>query len=115
VFIDVTGKSAAMVDIVAKGPRTIANMGGVIALRPRESASVMIDVSNSAEGRVELVLGRDAPPITLSDTVLDGRDRQRTFIAPFAAKPYWVRVNVRDISGRLILISNPIYFRPNFR
>ena len=115
VFIDVTGNSQAMVDIVAKGPDNIANMGGVIALRPRKSASVMIDVRNSAAGRVELVLGRDAPPITLSDALLDGRNRQRTFIAPFAAKPYWARVNVRDRSGRLILISNPIYFIPDIR
>ena len=104
-----------MVDMVARGPRAIANMGSVMALRPRESASVMIDVRNSMEGRVELVLGRDAPSITLSDSRLDGRDRQRTFIAPFAAKPYWARVNVRDTSGRLILISNPIYFKPDVR
>jgi hypothetical protein len=86
-----------------------------MALRPRESASVVVDVRNSAKGRVELVLGRDAPPITLSETLLDGRDSQLTFIAPFAAKPYWARVNIRDTSGRLILISNPIYFRPDIR
>ena len=45
----------------------------------------------------------------LNDGALDGADRTRELVLPYAARPYWVRVNVRDAANGLMLISNPIY------
>jgi hypothetical protein len=44
--------------------------------------------------------------------VIDGKDRLRKLKLPYAPAPYWVRVNVRDTEGKLMLLSNPVYLLP---
>ena len=59
-----------------------------------------------------MVTGRGAPKLMLDDTRLEGGDRLRTVALPAAAKPYWIRINVRDKSDTLTILSNPIYIEP---
>jgi hypothetical protein len=112
VFVDLTG-SGGSVDLNATGPAGEAPMGGVVSLSKGQSARLSINVRGAPSGRIEIVSGRNAPKLALSDNALDGSDSTRELVLPHAAKPYWIRVNVRDSANGLILISNPIYVRPN--
>jgi hypothetical protein len=87
-------------------------MGGALSLRQGESAELTIDLRDVPAGQVQLVLGRGAPNIILQDRVIDGKDRLRKLKLPYSPAPYWVRVNVRDADGKLMLISNPVYLLP---
>ena len=112
VFVDLTGQSNAHLDLSAAGPGSVVVMGGALSLRPGESGELTIDIRDLASGQVQLVLGRGAPDIVLQDRVIDGEDRLRKLKLPYAPAPYWVRVNVRDVDGKLMLISNPVYLLP---
>jgi hypothetical protein len=109
VFVDLTGQSNAKLDLVATGPESTVYMGSTLSLAPQQSAKLMIDLRDVPSGRVELVLGRGAPNVVLEDSQIDGSDRPRKLTLPYAPNPYWVRVNVRDSKGMLMLISNPMY------
>ena len=39
-------------------------------------------------------------------------DKAGAFTVKMGDKPTWVRLNLRDAQGRLLLIGNPIYLRP---
>jgi len=112
VFVDLTGQSNAHLDLSAAGPGSVVAMGGALSLRQGESAELTIDLRDVASGQIQLVLGRGAPNIVLQDRVIDGKDRLRKLKLPYAPAPYWVRVNVRDTEGKLMLLSNPMYVLP---
>ena len=108
VFIDVAGLPDATLNMIARAGDREARMGGELSLKPGEDASLHIEALNLPAGsRIEPVTSNViataerlpfAPPpsfrIALTETALSG----------------WVRVNIRDTSGKLLLLGNPIYF-----
>ena len=112
VFVDLTGHSGARLDLTAVGPDSTVHMGGTLSLRQGQSGELTIDLADLSSGQIQLVLGRNAPGIVLQDPVIDSLYRLRKIKLPYAPEPYWVRVNVRDAAGALMLISNPVYIVP---
>jgi hypothetical protein len=45
----------------------------------------------------------------LDDASIGFADERKTFVLPLDAKRHWIRADVRDAKGRLLLIGNPIY------
>ncbi|MGZ6015204.1 MAG: hypothetical protein ACXWKM_05625, partial [Phenylobacterium sp.] len=71
-----------------------------------------VHVGGAPEG-ARLSLAGDAPPLAqLSDPVLGAADARKAFRVTADGKPRWLRVDIRDAKGQLILIGNPIYLRP---
>lgn len=109
VFIDVAGLPGVTFDMVARVGNREAWMGDVITLQPGEDASLYVDPMNMPAGsRFEPVFHNitavaDDMPFALPPSF-------RVVLAPGAASG-WFRLNLRDASGKLLLLGNPIYFR----
>ncbi len=108
-FVDVAGLPGATLDMRAElNSKTNATnqtvfMGGDIKLLPGEGIRLYTSTSNLPEGaKVELVSNRDG-------IKFNGEPYHR-FSLEEGATFGWVRANVRDASGKLLLLGNPIYF-----
>ncbi len=111
VFIDLDGPRPRTVDLEAKVGERSAKMGGVLTAGARESVSFFILVHGVAAGAIEVV--EDGKTIAgPPDATLAGGDIVRPFSLTTDGRRHWVRINVRDPRGRLMLIGNPIYLRP---
>ncbi len=104
VFVDVQGDSGRTLDLSARAAGRTARMGEALPLPEGVRAEVFAHVAGRAGDQVEVVASGAAPyrlpvgdgtPVTF-DLTGDGRRG-------------WVRIDVRDGDGRLILIGNPIY------
>ena len=62
-------------------------------------------------GRIVLA-GDGARLAALADPNLSGSDQTLAFDLTADGRPRWLRVDVRDAGGRLVLLGNPIYLRP---
>jgi hypothetical protein len=111
VFIDLDGPRPRTLDLEAKVGERSAKMGGVLTTRPGETVSFFVLVHGVAAGALEVVEDGKTiigPP----DASLVGGDIVRPFSLATDGKRHWLRINVRDPKGRLMLIGNPIYLRP---
>lgn len=107
VFIDVEGTRDRFLDFSASAGGRQAVMGQTLRVRADARVDFTVDPKGVSSGSVQLVIdgvagqgGRavvDAGhPLVLAPWHGDGRD-------------HWVRAEVRDAQGRLLLIGNPIY------
>ncbi len=109
VFIDVAGLPNATLDITARGSWGAAAMGDQITLRPGERATIDVVTPNTPPGsQIDLV----AHNLDVADgrpaTAPAGARTWQVSLSPGAASG-WVRANVRDAAGNLLLLGNPIY------
>jgi len=108
VFVDAAGFLSARLDMIAHATNTSASMGGELVLTAGEHATVAAPTNRLPPGaRVEwishgLVVDVPSDPAASQAKVVhleDGKSHG------------WIRVNVRDADGKLLLIGNPIYIR----
>lgn len=112
VFIDLEGQSDRALDFSATAGGTTAQMGGVLVVPSRRRIDFKLDVRGVEDGAVELAGGEGAlPPI--ADPRVSGKRQSIRFSFRSDGRRQWIRVNVRDSAGKLILIGNPIYL--NYR
>ena len=112
VFIDVAGPGRRIIDLAATGPSGEARMGGTLRLAAGQSGRLRIETQGLAGMTLQLVTGNGAPALSLTAPGLAADTDVRDLALPGSATPYWVRLNVRDASGKLMLLSNPVYVRP---
>lgn len=103
VFIDLDGTRDRTLDLSAKTGGREAVMGGTLEARPGDAVTFVASVAGAESAGLEVIQdgARVMPPI------LDGK-----FEIRMTHGKSWVRVNVREASGRLLLIGNPIYLTP---
>jgi hypothetical protein len=108
VFVDVQGSRDRMLDLTARMDSVIAEMG---------------DAVNASGGRiVRFSLATKAPAGSRVETLVDGKVftqggasvasdelQHVAFDWTSDGQRHWVRSNIRDASGQLLLIGNPIY------
>lgn len=108
VFVDVAGLPGAGLDMQASATNESASMGGEIVLTGDEHATVAAPTRGLPPGvNIEwishgLVVGAPFDPAAGQAKLVHLEDGHA-----FG----WIRVNVRDADGKLLLIGNPIYFR----
>jgi hypothetical protein len=112
VFVDLDGDPARFVDIAVQAAEGRAVMGGAVRLGRRERGILSVTVRGAAGGRVEIVTGAGAPALEAPVLAVASADETVRTTIRGVRTPYWVRVNVRDAEGRLVLISNPIFIIP---
>jgi hypothetical protein len=106
VFIDVAGLPTATLDMTAQSG---ASMGDQITLQAGERTTVSVAARNTPTGaQLEIVAHNldvaEAPASPAGDQI-------RQVSLANGASSGWVRANVRDAAGKLLLLGNPIYIR----
>lgn len=107
VFVDVEGTRDRILDLSATAGDQHADMGQTLRLHPGESVRFAVDLEGVPNGSLELIVdGRSDPA--------DRVPVQAGAVAPLPTwrndgHAHWIRANVRDQQGRLLLIGNPIY------
>jgi len=108
VFVDVAGLPAATLDMIARVGDREARMGGELSLKTGEDASLHVEALNLPAGsRIEPVTSN---VIATAEQLPFAPPPSFRLSLPESARSGWVRVNVRDASGKLLLLGNPIYF-----
>lgn len=105
VFIDLDGDPQRGLEFHAEAEGRRAEMGGDL-IAPG-TARFSVQVRGAAGGRVEIV--REGRVVDVALPSLDADDATRSFSVDVGGAKTWVRVNVRDQAGRLILVGNPVH------
>jgi hypothetical protein len=108
VFIDVTGSRDRLLEMSAKDGTTSAEMGGALEPRSGESVSLSIHVKACEGASVHFFLdgapSPDLPALSVSSA-------DQTLHADWHADGarHFIRVEVHDAGGKLLLLGNPVY------
>lgn len=105
VFIDLDGATDRLLDLSARSKDGQAVMGGVLTARPGQTVTFTASVAGAPLAGLEVI--RDGAKLAVAV------DPSGVFRIRMGDKPGWVRLNLRDPSGRLLVIGNPIYLRPS--
>ena len=103
VFIDLDGTRDRMLDIMARALSGTAVMGGVLAVKRGEVVRFAATAKGADLAGLEVV--RDGVTQTMRF------EQPGVFSIKVDDSATWVRVNLRDSGGRLLLIGNPIYLK----
>jgi len=109
VFIDLDGPKPRVLDLEAKTASASARMGGLLPAAAGESVSLFILVSGVEAGVIEVIEDGKVIAGPPDASLTGGGAVVRPFSLTADGKRHWVRVNVRDPRGRLMLIGNPVY------
>jgi hypothetical protein len=101
VFIDLDGTRDRMLDLTATTGGRKAVMGGALAVKAGQAVAFTATVSNLDIARLEVIQDGAKAAVAISPA--------GEFSIRAGRRASWVRVNVRDAAGRLLLIGNPIY------
>jgi hypothetical protein len=113
VFVDLDGVANRLVDLSLTSRRGPIVMGGIALLGSNERTNIAVRVQGMAGGRVQLLSGAGAPRLVRTEAPVTSADETLEFSLPTPGRAkWWVRADVRDASGRLVLVSNPIYIQP---
>lgn len=104
-FIDLDGDPGRSLEFSAEAGAVRAEMGG--ALAAPAAVRFTVRAGGVDGGRIEVI--RDGRPVEIAFPALTAEAETRAFELPVDGARSWVRVNVRDADGRLILVGNPIY------
>jgi len=104
VFVDTTGATTSLLELNSRR----AMMGDTIRVRTSERVPFTVHVAGVLGNVISIV--EDAQKITpLDDVAIGFADERKTFVLTLDGKRHWLRADVRDAQGRLLLIGNPIY------
>ena len=109
VFIDVDSDPAHRLEFWADGGAGRVMMGDRLDLAASRKATLTVHAAGAPGGRLEIM--RDGS--LMADPDLDPplqADAVRALTLTGDGRRHWVQALVRNAKGRLILISNPIYF-----
>ena len=109
VFIDVDSDPAHRLEVWADAGAGRVMMGDRLDLAASRKAKLTVHTAGAPGGRLEIM--RDGS--LMADPDLNRAlqaDAVRTLTLTGDGRRHWVQALVRDAKGRLILISNPIYF-----
>lgn len=116
VFIDLTGSRDKVVDIEARDTAVQGNgawtsMGSTIAAAAGDSIAFRIHASACPRATIHLFLdGRQTPSLAPLSTGFG--DEMLSFNWKTDGNRHWLRAEIRDSNGSLMLVSNPIYIEP---
>jgi len=104
VFIDLDGTRDRTLDLAARAKSGQALMGGALIAKPGEAVAFTASLTGGEMAALEVIRDGAKLPVTVGPS--------GAFTVKMGDKAAWVRLNLRDAAGRLLLIGNPIYLRP---
>ncbi|MDP2215344.1 CehA/McbA family metallohydrolase [Phenylobacterium sp.] len=111
VFIDMDGRPDRLLDLRAQTGARQAVMGQTLAVSADEAVQITVSLQGLDGARMEPVIDGASDP-GLSQIISGDRAELGFEWAAGAVPRRWLRVDVRDPSGRLILVGNPIFLTP---
>ncbi|PTY07530.1 phosphotransferase [Opitutaceae bacterium EW11] len=111
VQIDVSGSGRRWLEFSAVAGATKAEMGGTLTPAPGSQIAFSLSVFGCTGGRVEVWRDGEKVP-ALQQEKIAGDSGDFAFTTAADDRPHWWRIDVRDASGKLLLIGNPIFLRP---
>lgn len=108
VCIDIMGTRDRLLDISATAGSRSAHMGEALEVRRGTIVRFRGNVDGVSGGRVEPVI--DGRPLeTAKIPVISGPAESFGFSWRSDGRRHWVRADVRDAAGHLVLVGNPVY------
>lgn len=110
VFIDLTASHEKVIDLVARDTANAqqAIMGGSLNAGAGDSLAFEVHTIACPRAHIHFFLdGSETPAIPTLDTKIG--DETLSFQWKTDSHPHWLRAEVRDSNGSLMLVSNPIY------
>jgi hypothetical protein len=112
VFIDLTGSRDRLLEMQAQDGGASANMGGELDAASGATVSLEVHVAACQGETVHfLVDGKESPQ--LPPQTITAADQRLHFVWHGDGKRVWLLAEVRDSSGRLLLLGNPVYVNWN--
>jgi hypothetical protein len=108
VFIDATGSDDRILEMQATADNAIAEMGGDLELHSSQALALEVHVKGCKGASVQFFVdgqpSAEFPPLSVTDAdqVLHAQGKTGT-------ARHWIRAEVHDANGRLLLLGNPIY------
>ena len=112
VFVDVTGSRNRVLEVEATARNAHAEMGDMLEAPRGTKVTVAVHVVGAPDGALLQPAGSAASLVKLKNAALMSTDDRKTFELVASGKPQWLRIDVRDRDGKLLLLGNPIYLRP---
>jgi len=107
VFIDVQGTRDRMLDLTASAGAQTAQMGDAIAAAAGQKLRFTVTATAPEGAHAEIIVdGKPWQPgvdLAVHDTL------KQSFDWPSDGRRHWIRANVRDAGGNLLLVGNPVY------
>lgn len=107
-FVDLTASHDKEVDIEAEANGVHALMGGTLFFSDTTSVHVEVHTANCAGSVVHLLLDGQETVTPLS-VPMNSLKASSTFNLTVGPTAHWLRSEVRDGDGKLLLISSPLY------
>jgi hypothetical protein len=111
VFVDVAGSPDRVLELEADSGGAHAMMGDALAAPAGAVARFKVRVAHADGAVIALVLDGAAAGL-LAERKVDGADVTRGFDWISDGKRHWLRAEVCDADGRLLLLGNPVYLNP---
>lgn len=111
VFLDIAGTRDRLLEVRAQANGSSAQMGDVLSAPAGTKVAIEVRVVGAPGSSVSLA-GDGARLASLSDSKISGADQTVSFDLNADGVRRWLRVDVRDANGKLILLGNPIYLKP---
>jgi hypothetical protein len=110
VFIDLTASHDKLIDIEASDTKSAARMGGTLQAASGDPIAFQIHLASCPRSSVHLFLdGAETPSLTPLASSFG--DETLPFQWTSDGHAHWLRAEVRDSNGSLMLVSNPIYIQ----
>jgi hypothetical protein len=113
VFIDVWGTHDRMLALEATSKTGKAEMGDELKAAAGEPVHVEVTTAGMPAGARLSLAGDGAKLANLPEPGLETGQTKRSFELVADGGRHWLRVDVRGPDGRILLLGNPIYLRPN--
>jgi hypothetical protein len=108
VFVDVNGTRDRMLDLSAHTPSSSAVMGGNLYARAGQQIEMEAQISGCQGDSAELIKGNGQASTAPAQSI-DGEHASLHWTVKAGAARGWFFVEVRDSSGQIVLVGNPIY------
>lgn len=109
VFVDLSGGPGRAVYLRASSGRATANMGGNLSVDKGATVNLEIRTLGGEPGDTLELIATNGQPLHLEDSQIESADETRLHRFVSDGEYGWVRANVRNGDGRLLLLSNPVY------
>ncbi len=108
VFIDATGSRTRFLDLHAQLGSESADMGGDLEPKAGQTIALQLHISGCVGATVDYFVDGKAVP-SLPSSLISSADQQLRTTWQSDGARHWVRAEVHDHDGRLLLFGNPVY------
>lgn len=109
VFIDLEGTRNRQLEFRATCRGKTAIMGDALDAPSGAAIHFAVRVAGASGAAVEAIEDGRAIPVT-AQPAISGDAIQGSFERAGDGRHHWIRINIRDRAGRLLLVGNPIYY-----